>query len=304
MTTGPNIFHHMYFRLTEIIIFLLHYSVKITPTRSNECIPASTTDLPTNKVKPGSRKNSIVSFLFPSKSPQLSPEEGKSKKFLSPGATESPKSKKFLKKTASVLQLYNSVLSSLKTISKTNEDVMPELTKKFFEKILRESEKNDELQVTKVKVSEENEFGRHFCSQVNSLEIGVKLAKDQQKQFQLVIKSQPPENARKFLTASRTFEREVEMYSLVLPDMASFVLSVTACDETEVLPVPRCYFSRCEGGEQSKEDMIIMENLLQQGFVFRENGDDTTNKAHVEMVMQEIAKFHVINTFVRYLDQK
>ena len=181
---------------------------------------------------------------------------------------------------------------------------MPELTKKFFEKILRESEKNDELQVTKVKVSEENEFGRHFCSQVNSLEIGVKLAKDQQKQFQLVIKSQPPENARKFLTASRTFEREVEMYSLVLPDMASFVLSVTACDETEVLPVPRCYFSRCEGGEQSKEDMIIMENLLQQGFVFRENGDDTTNKAHVEMVMQEIAKFHVINTFVRYLDQK
>ena len=85
------------------------------------------------------------------------------------------------------------------------------------------------------------------------------------------------------------------MYSLVLPDMASFVLSVTACDETEVLPVPRCYFSRCEGGEQSKEDMIIMENLLQQGFVFRENGDDTTNKAHVEMVMREIAKFHAIS---------
>ena len=53
-----------------------------------------------------------------------------------------------------------------------------------------------------------------------------------------------------------------------------------------------------------KEDMIIMENLLRQGFVFRENGDETTNKAHVEMVMQEIAKFHVINTFVRYLDQK
>ena len=158
-----------------MIIFLLHYSVKITPTRSNECIPASSADLNTNKVKPGSRKNSIVSFLFPSKSPQLSPEEGKSKKFLSPGATESPKSKKFLKKTASVLQLYNSVLSSLKTISKTNEDVMPELTKKFFEKILRESEKNDELQVTKVKVSEENEFGKHFCSQVNSLEIGVKI---------------------------------------------------------------------------------------------------------------------------------
>ena len=59
----------------------------------------------------------------------------------------SPKAKgKFLKKTSSVLQLYNSVLSSLRTISKSNEDIMPELTKKFFEKILRESEKNEELQ--------------------------------------------------------------------------------------------------------------------------------------------------------------
>ena len=57
---------------------------------------------------------------------------------------------------------------------------MPELTKKFFEKILRESEKNDELQVTKVKVSDENEFGKHFCSQVNSLEVHVK-TKDEMK---------------------------------------------------------------------------------------------------------------------------
>ena len=87
---------------------------------------------------------------------------------------------------------------------------MPELTKKFFEKILRESEKNEELQVTKVKVSEENEFGKHFCSQVNSLEICVKISKDQHKQFQLVIKSQPPENAR---TASRTFKREGDILS-------------------------------------------------------------------------------------------
>ena len=41
--------------------------------------------------------------------------------------------------------------------------------------------------------------------------------------------------------------------------------------------------------------MIIMENLLQQGFVFIENGDDTTNKAHVEIVMREIAKFHAVS---------
>ena len=173
---------------------------------------------------------------------------------------------------------------------------MPELTKKFFEKILRESEKNDELQVTKVKVSDENEFGKHFCSQVNSLEVHVK-TKDEMKIIQLVIKSQPPETARKFLTASRTFEREVEMYSLVLPHMARYVVSGATCgpDTCDVLPIPRCYFSRCEGGEQTRDDMVILENILQQGFIFIENGDVLANKAHVEIVMREIAKFHAIS---------
>ena len=216
----------------ECLIFHLICScVKISPARSNDCLPPHNPDIPASnfsKLKPGSRKNSIVSFLFPGKSPTLSPDENKSKRFLSPGALptqSSPKSKgKFLKKTSSVVQLYNSVLSSLRTISKSNEEIMPELTKKFFEKLLRESERNDELQVLKVKVSTGKDFGNHFCSEVNRLEVFVKLSKECQETFQLVIKSQPfSEDARNFLSPSRTFEREVEMYSLVLPALANFV---------------------------------------------------------------------------------
>ena len=293
-----------------------NFSVKITPARSNDCIVptlsfggSNDTLAPANlnKLKPGSRKNSIVSFLFPGKSPTLSPDESKSKKFLSPGpgassAQSSPKSKgKFLKKTSSVVQLYNSVLSSLRTISKTNEDIMPELTKKFFEKLLRESEKNEELQVLKVKVSSGKDFGNHFCSEVNRLEVSVKLSKECQKTFQLVIKSQPfSEDARKFLSPSRTFEREVQMYSLVLPALANFVRQESALVKGEldadVLPIPRCYFTRCEGRDSPKEDMIIMENLEERGFIFITNGDDEyLNKAHVEIVIREIAKLHAIS---------
>ena len=293
------------------------FSVKITPARSNDCIIptlsfGSSGDISGaaanfSKLKPGSRKNSIVSFLFPGKSPILSPDESKSKKFLSPGASSaqsSPKSKgKFLKKTSSVVQLYNSVLSSLRTISKTNEDIMPELTKKFFEKLLRESEKNDELQVLKVKVSSGKDFGNHFCSEVNRLEVSVKLSKECQETFQLVIKSRPfSEDARKFLSPSRTFEREVQMYSLVLPALANFVRQESSLVKGEldadVLPIPRCYFTRCEGrdSKDSKEDMIIMENLEERGFIFITNGDDEfLNKAHVEIVIREIAKLHAIS---------
>lgn len=202
-----------------------------------------------------------------------------------------------------MVQLYNSVLSSLRTISKTNEDIMPELTKKFFEKLLRESEKNDELQVLKVKVSSGKDFGNHFCSEVNRLEVSVKLSKECQETFQLVIKSQPfSEDARKFLSPSRTFEREVQMYSLVLPALANFVRQESSLVkgelDSDVLPIPRCYFTRCDGrdSKDSKEDMIIMENLEERGFIFITNGDDEyLNKAHVEIVIREIAKLHAIS---------
>ena len=284
---------------------------KISPARSTSVLPSpDLSHTPSLKKLSGSRKNSIVSFFFPNKSPQMSPEEqkhGEHRKFLSPAgfndSSSVPKSKgKLLKKTASVVQLYNSVLHSLRTISKTNEDIMPELTKSFFEKVLRDSEKNDELQVTKVKVSNGKEFGSHFCSEVHSLEVSAKTKKSPKEYldtFQLIIKSQPlSEDARQFLKPNRTFEKEVQMYSLVFKEMANYVKKQSfilyANHESEVLSIPKCYFSRCGGEGQTKEDMIIMENLLQKGFSFIEHSDMTMNKVHVEMAIREIAKFHAI----------
>ena len=76
---------------------------------------------------------------------------------------------KLLKKTASVKQLYNSVLSAIKTIASTRDDnIVPELTKTFFEKLLRSSDESPKLQVAKVKVKDGTEFGRHFCSEVRN----------------------------------------------------------------------------------------------------------------------------------------
>lgn len=54
---------------------------------------------------------------------------------------------KLLKKTASVKQLYNSVLHAIKTIASTRDEFMPELTKTFFENILRASDDSPKLQV-------------------------------------------------------------------------------------------------------------------------------------------------------------
>ena len=82
---------------------------------------------------------------------------------------------KLLKKTASVKQLYNSVLHAIKTIASSRDDITPELTKTFFENILRTSDESPKLHVTKVKVKDGTEFGRHFCSEVHAVEVTAKV---------------------------------------------------------------------------------------------------------------------------------
>ena len=260
----------------------------------------------------GSRKNSIVSFFFSNKTSELSPEESKqpnSDNFLNPTKANDilmkgkPRGGKPLLKSSSVAQLYNSVIQTLRTISKANEDILPELTKKFFEKVLRDSEKIDDLLVTKVKVRNGKEFGSHFSSEVHSLEVVTKrkgTEKEHLETFLLVVKSPPQsEDARSFLRPTRTFAKEVQMYSTVFSDMADFVRTessiIYAKHPSDVLSIPKCYFSRSHGEGQAKDDLIIMENILEKGFSFIDMGDEYMNKIHVEMIVREIAKFHAIS---------
>lgn len=75
------------------------------------------------------------------------------------------------------------------------------------------------LHVTKVKVKDGTEFGRHFCSEVHAVEVTAKLkinGESEVKKYHLIVKSQPQnEDARRFLKPSRTFEKEVQMYGQV-----------------------------------------------------------------------------------------
>ena len=182
---------------------------------------------------------------------------------------------KLLKKTASVKQLYNSVLSAIKTIASSRDDsIVPELTKTFFEKLLRTSDESPKLHVTKVKVKDGTEFGRHFCSEVHAVEVTAKIKNsttglEEVKKYHLIVKSQPQnEDARRLLQPSHTFEKEVQMYGQVFHDMANFVRKESVitlnCKDSEVIDVPRCYYTRWAGDDNIKEDLIILENLYPQ----------------------------------------
>ena len=129
---------------------------------------------------------------------------------------------KLLKKTASVRQMYNSVLHAIKTIARSaGSDILPELTKTFFENILRASDDSPKLQVTKVKVQDGKEFGRHFCSEVHAVEVTAKVkdgttAEDKFIKYHLVVKCLPQnQDTRRLLQPGHTFEKEVQMYGQV-----------------------------------------------------------------------------------------
>ena len=201
--------------------------------------------------------------------------------YIQVGSTSSvfklPKSQvKLLKKTASVKQLYNSVLHAIKTMARSSgTDIVPELTKTFFENILRASDDSPQLHVTKVKVKDGKEFGRHFCSEVHAVEVTAKIKKngnnkeDEFRKYHLVVKSQPQsQEARQLLQPGHTFEKEVQMYGQVFHDMANFVRSESVitlnCKDSEVIDVPRCYYTRWTGADNLKEDLIILENLYPQ----------------------------------------
>ena len=102
-----------------------------------------------------------------------------------------------------------------------------------------------------MKVRNGKEFGSHFSSEVHSLEVIAKTKstyKEYLDAFLLVVKSQPlSEDARTFLKPNRTFEKEVQMYSVVFLDMANYVRKQSfilyANHESDVLSIPKCYFS-------------------------------------------------------------
>ena len=51
--------------------------------------------------------------------------------------------------------------------------------------------------------------------------------------------------------------------------MANFVrsesiVSLNCCKDSEVIDIPRCYYTRWAGEDNVKEDLIILENLYPQ----------------------------------------
>ena len=94
------------------------------------------------------------------------------------------------------------------------------------------------------------------------------------------------------------------MYSSVFIDMSNFVKSQGVIPsnyhESEIVDVPKCYYAKLSGDEAGcmKDDMIIMENLIPQGFTFISNGNNSSSKVNTTWNRSVSSNIYKTHTFL------
>lgn len=104
----------------------------------------------------------------------------------------------------------------------------------------------------------------------------------------------PPSSAVR-LKAQQTilaFEREVEIYSKVLPMFSQFQKEKGLTDEEAFTSFPKVYAAVCD--KVNNQHVLIMDDLRQQNYIMFPK-EQRTNIDHATLVITELAKYHAIS---------
>lgn len=111
----------------------------------------------------------------------------------------------------------------------------------------------------------------------------------------------PPMNAarREQFNSMTLFEREILLYSTVLPAMFEFQQERGVREEEGFFNVPKCYLTLFDA--KSDESVILMENLRNKGLRMG-NKLELADYDHTRLVMTNLGRFHGLSLAMR--DQK
>lgn len=106
----------------------------------------------------------------------------------------------------------------------------------FFEKVIRQTEKDPKAQVENFNLSAGSKPGDNFSSSLfrGLITFKSKYTKNESKTLSVIIKVQMSNTEFDFLKDSPMFRNEMEMYGKVLPEIQSLWLS--ACDKNILCP--------------------------------------------------------------------
>ncbi|XP_058822378.1 uncharacterized protein LOC131683969 [Topomyia yanbarensis] len=165
------------------------------------------------------------------------------------------------------------------------------LNERFFETILKQSEKDASIVITDCKIVPGSRLGDHFASIIFRANIAYQSRGTKNNEISLIVKTIPEDDGvkRDLLKNGEVFETETIMYTTVVPEMHRLFRSVG--DDTEL--GPRLLYS-------SKEPNLVMvfEDLTKRNYDTKSNQLDLQEAkiAYSKLAKWHAASMHLVNT--------
>lgn len=150
-----------------------------------------------------------------------------------------------------------------------------------------------ELKKISIQVKSGSQAGDGFSSEMRSVNIKGLQDSNLETELNLLCKLPPEnENRRKDFLSHITFEKEICLYTKVLPAFIHFQREKLIQEADQFRAYPKCYKGL---GVDGKEDYaIIMEDLRPKGFQMWNKMKPTT-LGNIRLVLEQIGKFHAIS---------
>lgn len=172
-------------------------------------------------------------------------------------------------------------------MTKTEQLKVPEcLNNSFFEKVLRNGLKVNEVTVKDTTIKIATSAGDNYCSDIYRVKLNYSIGKNgKPEQISLIIKSMPfLEHRGPVLEDYEVFDKEVEMYTKTLPRLSAMLGNETLS--------AKCYYAT-----RDPFNLIVFEDLGEKGFVMadRHNGLDFE---HCSLLLKLMAQLHAASHFL------
>uniref|UniRef100_A0A1L8DZE5 Putative ecdysteroid kinase n=1 Tax=Nyssomyia neivai TaxID=330878 RepID=A0A1L8DZE5_9DIPT len=180
-------------------------------------------------------------------------------------------------------------MSNSNTIEHNKDELNPPdfLNKEFFEKILRDSEKDEHLQITKLDILPGSNPGDHFGSVMFKAVVTYSSKENENSTKSLVVKLAPVEEGLKmeFLQDLPIFDREIQVYTKILSEMKKIMESIE--DDEELAP-RLLYYS-------TKPQLLVLEDVRKFGYGMHYKFFDFDNTVKI---LKKLAKFHALSYYM------
>lgn len=117
----------------------------------------------------------------------------------------------------------------------------------------------------------------------------------------LVCKLYPPsEHWREMFQIDRTFEKEMKLYTVVVPELLCLQQELNISEEYRLDIFVKCHGARLQtfDGDQVVEAAMVMDNIKLHGFKMLQRSEGF-NKNHVQVLLKKIALFHAVPLALR-----